>query len=140
MFQGEKWDNPRSQSAERLSSTNHLSSGKSPTAAFRLLYLHKVTAVEPCLVRRVDDNGEIAEVGGAVRVCRKEQVGVFSFESFMNRAVDRGVLSTEVANLAGFRVGIVAGRLLATAVRVEVCTSGVTVAIFGDGILVDVIG
>lgn len=114
--------------------------GESPIAAFRLFYLHEVTAVEPRLVRRVDDNGEIAKVGGAVRVCRKEQVGIFGLESFMNRTVDGGVLSTEVANLAAFRLGIIAGRFLATVIRVEVFTSGVTVAIFGDRILVDVIG
>lgn len=44
------------------------------------LLQYKVTAVEPDIVGPVNDNREIAEVGRAVGVCRKEVIGVFGLE------------------------------------------------------------
>ena len=100
---------------------------------------HKVAAVDSRLIGQVDDNRKITKVGRAVRIRRKEDVGVFGLEGLLSRSIDGRVLPTEVANFARLGHGDIAGRFLATAVRVKVSTSGVAVAIFGHWSGMDVI-
>ena len=100
---------------------------------------HKVAAVDSRLIRQVDDNRKITKVGRAVRIRRKEDVGVFGLERLLGRSIDGRVLPTEVANFARLGHGDIAGRFLATAVRVKVSTSGVAVAILGHWSGMDVI-
>lgn len=82
----------------------------------RYRQLGKVGARQPRLVRVMDHDRSVAEVGWAAGLERRVEVKVLGHEGIRR---DLAVLSAEVADLARLGLGSIAGRSLAAMVRVQ---------------------
>lgn len=98
---------------------------------------HKVRTIDTGLVGEMDDNRAIAEESANTRLRGKIIINVGLLEA---GALDLAVFAAVVADLAGFWLGFVAGGIFAADEGVEMGEGLGAVAVFGDGLVVDVVG
>lgn len=115
--------------------------------------LSPVGAGNASLVRKVNNNGKVAKVVGAVRACGRVEVNVSTsmlvfhlcgyelMYSLLRPLLcsDVAMLAAQITGLACLRLAGVADRNLATLVGVEVSASASAVAIRRDRLLVNVV-
>lgn len=105
-----------------------------------MLSLHKIPTIQPRPIRRMHNNRAIPDKRRISRISREEKIRILDLKGVIRGDVDRAMLPTQIADLAGLRVSFVAGGFGAAIVGIEMATCFLAVCFFGgDLVYVDVV-